>query len=85
MARADFYLSTTTTTSYVSVPFGFVSNRIQVIPDDNAAEDIQISWDGTTLAGDIKAGEPFRPDEKEREEVFIRSASGGVPVRIWAF
>ena len=74
-----------TTNAYVAVNLGFVARNIIVSNSVDNTEDIQFSFDGTNLAGEIAVGEPLTLGGIEARYLYIKSASGGMEYRLWAW
>lgn len=74
-----------TTNAYVAVDLGMVAHNIIIVNSSDNSEDIQYSFDGSTLAGEIAVGEPLTLAGIEAQIIFIKSASGGMEYRLWAW
>ena len=74
-----------TTNSYVPIDLGMVARTIIISNSVDNTEDIQISFDGTNLAGEIAVGEPLTLAGIELTNLYIKSASGGMEYRLWAW
>lgn len=85
MSTAWFYEKVTTTNAFVEVDFGFLAGHFILVVPSNASEDVQFSLDGTTLEGELEAGEAPTFDGRTIEKIYVKSASGGEEVRIWAW
>ena len=81
----DFYYKLTTEAAYVYVGFTFIAQGIMVSND--SGEDIELSFDGSVLHGEMVSGEVFTFNARHRSHIYIRYASGGIggDVRIWAW
>ena len=62
----------------------FVSQGI-VISNDDLANEIQFSFDGITVEGDLLAGESMNFFSLRRKVVYLRGAAGGEPYRVWSW
>lgn len=85
MSTGWFYEKYTTTTAYVETAFSFLAGHFMLVVPSDASEDVQFSLDGTTLEGELEAGDAPTYDGRTIEKVYLKSASGGVDVRIWAW
>jgi len=79
-----YYTEYTTTNAYVENVFGGNVNSITVT-NDSATDPVQVSWDGATLEGEIKAGESMTFNAKTQTSVYISATTGGDNVRIWGW
>jgi len=80
----DYYLSTTTTTLYALKSFGGLLSTVS-LKNDHATDPIQFSWDGATLAGDVKAGESVKIHIDQRTGIYVKSTAGGAAFRLWGW
>lgn len=78
----DYYLEVTVTNLYVQYSFGN-SIDILTISNDSMSDTIQISYDGATLEGDLKAGETKTFSVRNKSSVYIKGTAGGDKARIW--
>lgn len=62
----------------------FVSQGVIIANDDGAAE-IQFSFDGITVEGDLLPQESMNFFTFRRKVVYLRGAAGGEPYRVWAW
>ena len=62
----------------------FVSQGLIIANDDNAAE-IQFSFDGVTVEGDLLAQESMNFFSMRRKVVYLRGAAGNEEYRVWAW
>lgn len=74
-----------TTNAYVPVDLGMVARSIIIVNSVENTEDIQFSFNGTDLAGEIAVGEPLTLAGIEVTTLYIKSASGGMEYRLWAW
>jgi hypothetical protein len=87
----DFYTAGTAGAAFVfeefvdpTVPSAFISTGIIVVND--GAGDMQISFDGTTIHGLIKASEVITFDWRRKKGIYIRGIGGSTPDwRLWAW
>lgn len=80
-----YYNSYTTTNLYVQISFGAGCNTVRVVNDSAAADVVSISWDGATLAGELKAGESADFNVSGKTSVYVKGAAGGGIARIWGW
>ncbi len=80
----SFYEEYTTTTLYTARPLGGACHSI-TITNDSSTDTVSVSFDGTTLEADLKAGESLTLNTQDRSTVYICGAAGGGNVRIWGF
>ena len=62
----------------------FVSQGMIIANDDTVTE-IQFSFDGITVEGDLVAGESMNFFTFRRKVVYLRGGSGGEEYRVWAW
>jgi hypothetical protein len=62
----------------------FVSQGMIIANDDTVTE-IQFSFDGITIEGDLVAGESMNFFTFRRKVVYLRGGSGGEEYRVWAW
>ncbi len=79
-----YYTEYETTNAYVEKAFGGNTNTI-TITNDSTTDPVQVSWDGATLEGDIKAGESMSFNTKTRTSVYIKATTGGDKIRLWCW
>jgi len=80
----DYYSNPTTTTLYVLKSFsGLISSLC--IKNDSTTDTVQFSWDGATLAGDVKPSETIEIKTDQRTGIYIKATTGGGLVRIWGW
>ena len=80
----SFYEKYTTTNAYVARVFGGNVNTITV-SNDSTTDDIQVSFDGTTLKAEIYSGETLTLYTNTQSSVYIKATAGGGTVRIWGW
>lgn len=78
-----YYDSFSTTNLYVEHALGGNVNTITITNDGTS--DVQVSYDGATLEGDIKKGESMTFNTISKSSVYIKSTSGSDAVRIWGW
>ena len=56
-----------------------------IVANDHYANEIQFSFDGITVEGDLLAGESMNFFSLRRKVVYLRGAAGGEPYRVWSW
>lgn len=79
---ADYFDKYTTTNLYVERAFGADVTEITVV-NDSTTDDVQISFDGATLDGELEPGESVTLSTRTRTSVYIKGSAGGDQVRLW--
>lgn len=87
MSQPIFYQTVTAVgTTYVYYPFGFpTKSMITVVAEKGNTANIDFSFDGVTLHGELEKGEPINLPEKRSRGIYIKAASGSQSFRLWAF
>lgn len=62
----------------------FISQGVIIANDDNASE-IQFSFDGITVEGDLLPQESMNFFTFRRKVVYLRGTAGAEPFRVWAW
>lgn len=62
----------------------FISQGV-IVANDHSAREVQFSFDGVTVEGDLLAQESMNFFTFRRKVVFLRGASGGEEYRVWAW
>lgn len=62
----------------------FVSQGV-IVSNDDLANEIQFSFDGITVEGDLLNGESMNFFSLRRKAIYLRGAAGGEPYRVWAW
>lgn len=62
----------------------FISQGVVIANDDGLSE-IQFSFDGITVEGDLVANESMNFFTIRRKIIYLRGAGGGEPYRLWAW
>lgn len=62
----------------------FLSQGVIIANDDNASE-IQFSFDGTTVEGDLLPQESMNFFTFRHKVIYLRGAAGGEPYRLWSW
>lgn len=78
------YEEYTTTVLYVQRVFPTDITHF-TITNDTAGQDVQFSFDGATLDGEIKSNETITINTVAKTSVYIKSDSGGAVTRYWAY
>ncbi len=79
-----FYEDYHCTNLYVERLLGGGVNTI-TITNDSSTDTAQISWDGATLEGDIKAGESMTFNCGTKTSVYLKATAGGDHVRVFGW
>lgn len=56
-----------------------------IVANDHGVTEVQFSFDGVTVEGDLLAQESMNFFTYRRKIVYLRGASGGEPYRVWAW
>lgn len=72
-------------TSGALIDIGFLARSLIIVSSSENTEDIQYSFNGTDVDGEIAVGEPLTLNGIEASRVWIKSASGGMEYRLWAW
>ena len=80
----DYYNPYTLTNLYVEQTFG---ERISTInlTNDSTTDTAQYSFDGATLAGEVKPGESLRLTVNQKSSIYVKGTAGGDILRIWSY
>jgi len=80
----DYYQDYTLTNLYVEHTFG---ERISTInlTNDSTTDKVQFSFDGATLAGEVKPGESLKLNVNQKTSVYVKGTAGGDQLRIWSY
>ena len=80
----DYYQDYTLTNLYVEHTFG---ERISTInlTNDSTTDKVQFSFDGATLAGEVKPGESLKLNVDQKTSVYVKGTAGGDQLRIWSY
>jgi len=76
------YEEYTVTNLYVERTFGASCHAVTV-SNDSTTDTVSLSWNGSALIADLKAGETLELTVKGQSGVYVRGAVGGDKVRIW--
>jgi len=80
----SYNLEGTSTNLYIEKVFGNGMNSISIV-NDHATDPIQVSYDGATLAGTIKANEEITLNVRGKSSVYIKSTGGTANYRLFAW
>jgi len=80
----DYYNNYTLTNLYVEQVFGYYLSTIN-ITNDSTTDSCQFSYDGATLAGEVKPGESVTLNVNQKTSIYIKGTAGGDNVRIWGY
>jgi len=80
----DYYQSYTLTNLYVEHVFGGFLSTIN-ITNDSTTDTAQFSYDGATLAGEVRPGESVKLNVDQKTSVYIKGTAGGDAIRIWGY
>jgi hypothetical protein len=80
----DYYQDYTLTNLYVEHTFG---ERISTLnlTNDSTTDTVQFSFDGATLAGEVRPGESLKLNVDQKTSVYVKGTAGGDKVRIWSY
>jgi len=62
----------------------FVCNGL-IISNDDGANEVEFSYDGITVEGQLLAGESMNFLQVRRKAVWLRGQAGGEAYRVWAW
>ena len=79
-----YYLNYTVTTLYYELSFGGNVNTI-ILANDSATDVVSISFDGSTLFGELQGGDSVTLHTKSRSSVWLRGVAGGDKTRVWGY
>ena len=83
-----YYVEYELTNLYVEKPFSAKINTITITNDsdpDVGNDTCQVSWNGSVLEGDIKAGESMTFNVSTKDGVFLKGTAGGEKVRVFGW
>lgn len=80
----DYYNAYTLTNLYVEQTFGGMLSTIN-LTNDSPTDNVQFSFDGATLAGEVRPGESVTIDVDQKTSIYIKGTAGGDVVRIWGY
>jgi len=80
----DYFNTYTLTNLYVEQVFGEHISTIN-ITNDSTTDTVQFSFDGATLAGEVKPGESLRLNVDQKYSVYVKGTAGGDDIRIWSY
>ena len=89
ISSLDVYAKDVTTDEYVEVSFNDADGNKQfahsIMIVNDGPQDLLISWDGSTLGGEIYSKEWVTFDRKFRDCVYVKHLVANVAYRIWAW
>jgi len=80
----DYYNAYTLTNLYVEQSFGEHISTIN-LTNDSTTDTVQFSFDGATLAGEVKPGESLKLNVDQKTSVYVKGTAGGDVLRIWSY
>lgn len=80
----DYYNAYTLTNLYVEQTFGENISTIN-LTNDSTTDTAQFSFDGATLAGEVKPGESLRINVDQKASIYVKGTAGGDVLRIWSY
>jgi len=80
----DYYNAYTLTNLYVEQTFGEHISTIN-LTNDSTTDTAQFSFDGATLAGEVKPGESLKINVDQKASVYVKGTAGGDVLRIWSY
>lgn len=80
----DYYNAYTLTNLYVEQTFGGHLSTLN-LTNDSTTDTVQFSYDGATLAGEVRPGESVRLNVDQKTSVYVKGTAGGDTVRIWGY
>lgn len=80
----DYYQAYTLTNLYVEQVFGEHISTIN-LTNDSTTDTVQFSFDGATLAGEVRPGESLTLNVDQKYSIYVKGTSGGDVVRIWSY
>jgi hypothetical protein len=84
-AGATQYEEYTTTNLYVERLLVPDVTYITLTSDASSTQNIQISWDGATIDGELHPNETITIQTEPKSSVFLKSDTGGAVVRYWGW
>jgi hypothetical protein len=80
----DYYNPYVLTNLYVEQTFG---ERISTInlTNNSTTDTAQFSFDGATLAGEVKPGESVKLNVNQKSSIYVKGTAGGDTLRIWSY
>jgi len=80
----DYYNAYTLTNLYVQQTFGGHLSTIN-LTNDSTTDTVQFSYDGATLAGEVRPGESVTINVDQKTKIYVKGTSGGDTLRIWGY
>ena len=75
----------TATSAFAAINIGFNAKNIIIQAASGNARDIEFSFLGSTVDGDLEAGEPLTIQPVNIRRLYIRGDGGNANYRIWAW
>ncbi len=75
----------TATSSFVEIDIGFYAENIILQAASTNTRDLQFSWLGSNVDGDIERGEPLTIQPINVKKIWIRGSGGAAKYRLWAW
>ena len=79
-----YYVAYASTNLYVEKVFGGTVHSL-TIQNTHASDPVQFSFDGSTLHGDLSAGESITVNVGAATSVYLKSTAGTATIRVWAW
>lgn len=70
--------------AYVEKVFGGTCHSL-TIQNIHTTDDAQFSFDGTTLHGDLSAGESITVNVGNATSIYLKSTAGTATIRVWGW
>ena len=80
----DYYQAYTLTNLYVEQTFGEHISTIN-LTNDSTTDVAQFSFDGATLAGEVRPGESLTLNVDQKSSIYVKGSAGGDVLRIWSY
>jgi len=80
----DYYQAYTLTNLYVEQTFGEHISTIN-LTNDSTTDVAQFSFDGATLAGEVRPGESLTLNVDQKSSIYVKGTAGGDVLRIWSY
>lgn len=79
-----YYTAYSSTNAYVEKVFGGTCHTL-TIQNTHATDPMQFSFDGTTLHGDLSAGESITVNVGNAVSIYLKSTAGTAVIRVWGW
>ena len=80
----QYYQAYTLTNLYVEQTFGEHISTIN-LTNDSTTDTAQFSFDGATLAGEVRPGESLKLNVDQKYSIYVKGTAGGDTLRIWSY